>query len=77
MDSTQRSCILEATEALSIEIHIYWSGDIGWVFARALEERASGIEIEHYHPLRWYNLGRMNNRTHRKLLVVDGKTPRM
>jgi cardiolipin synthase len=34
---------------------------------------ASGIEIERYHPLRWYNLGRMNNRTHRKLLVVDGK----
>ena len=26
-----------------------------------------------YRPLRWYNLGRLNNRTHRKLLVVDGK----
>ena len=25
-----------------------------------------------YHPLHWYNLGRLNNRTHRKLLVVDG-----
>ena len=37
------------------------------------EMRASGVEIEHYHPLHWYNLGRMNNRTHRKLLVVDGK----
>jgi cardiolipin synthase len=26
-----------------------------------------------FHPLRWYNLGRMNNRTHRKLLIVDGR----
>jgi cardiolipin synthase len=25
-----------------------------------------------YHPLRWYNLDRLNNRTHRKLLIVDG-----
>ena len=31
-----------------------------------------GVEVEKYHPLRWYNLGRLNNRTHRKLLVVDG-----
>ena len=28
--------------------------------------------MEKYHPLRWYNLGRLNNRTHRKLLIVDG-----
>ena len=33
----------------------------------------AGVEIERYHPLYWYNLGRMNNRTHRKLLVVDGQ----
>ncbi|MEO8507837.1 MAG: cardiolipin synthase [Betaproteobacteria bacterium] len=35
--------------------------------------RRDGVEIEHYHPLRWYHLGRMNNRTHRKTLVVDGR----
>ena len=33
----------------------------------------AGIEVLKYHPLRWYNLGRLNNRTHRKLLVVDGR----
>jgi cardiolipin synthase len=95
------AAIRDASQTITFETYIYWSGDIGWVFARALEERAragvkvhvlldwlgsqkieqamldemkaSGIEIERYHPLRWYNLGRMNNRTHRKLLVVDGK----
>ena len=26
-----------------------------------------------YHPIRWYTLPRINNRTHRELIVVDGK----
>src|SRR5690606_37744999 len=26
-----------------------------------------------YRPLHWYNISRMNNRTHRKLLVIDGR----
>ena len=41
--------------------------------ALAEQMQASGVEIQRYHPLHWYNLGRMNNRTHRKLLVVDGR----
>ena len=32
----------------------------------------AGVHVERYHPLRWYNLCRANNRTHRKLLIVDG-----
>ncbi|HSN73182.1 MAG TPA: phospholipase D-like domain-containing protein [Steroidobacteraceae bacterium] len=32
----------------------------------------AGVEIERFHPPHWYTLARMNNRTHRKLLVVDG-----
>jgi cardiolipin synthase len=35
--------------------------------------RRNGIDMEWYHPLRWYTLSRMNHRTHRKLLVVDGR----
>jgi cardiolipin synthase len=35
--------------------------------------REAGVEIEKYRPLRWYNLDRINNRTHRKLLIVDGR----
>jgi cardiolipin synthase len=33
----------------------------------------AGVEVEKFHPLRWYSLHRLNNRTHRKLLVVDGR----
>src|SRR5690606_31688401 len=35
--------------------------------------RSAGVIIEFFRPLNWYNLDRMNNRTHRKILVVDGK----
>jgi cardiolipin synthase len=89
-----------AKKTILFETYIYWSGEIGNEFARALAERAregvkvhvlldwvgsariddelvekmtsAGVEVHRYHPLRWYNLARMNNRTHRKLLIVDG-----
>jgi len=38
----------------------------------ALMERA-GVEVRRFHEPRWYHLARMNNRTHRKLLIVDGR----
>jgi cardiolipin synthase len=34
---------------------------------------AAGVEVERFHPLHWYTISKMNNRTHRKLLVVDGR----
>jgi cardiolipin synthase len=33
----------------------------------------NGISVEWYHPLRWYTISRLNHRTHRKILVVDGE----
>jgi len=33
----------------------------------------SGAKISSYCKPRWWNLGRFNHRTHRKLLVVDGR----
>ncbi len=32
----------------------------------------NGIDLEWYHPIRWYTLSKANHRTHRKLLIVDG-----
>ena len=34
---------------------------------------AAGVQVQKYHPVSWYHLGRLNNRTHRKLLVTDGR----
>ena len=70
----------EFAEALSeraragVRVHIL----LDWVGSQKMEEalleqmRQSGVEIHKYHPLRWYTIDRINNRTHRKLLVVDG-----
>jgi cardiolipin synthase len=35
--------------------------------------RKAGCRIESYQRLRWYSLARLNNRTHRELLVIDGQ----
>jgi cardiolipin synthase len=37
------------------------------------ELREAGGRIEWYHPFRWHTLPRLNNRTHRELLIVDGE----
>ena len=35
--------------------------------------RQAGVEVVFYRPLHWYQLDRLNHRTHRKLLIVDGR----
>ena len=35
--------------------------------------KKAGVQLERYHKPVWWKLARLNNRTHRKLLVVDGK----
>ena len=53
---------------------------LDWLGSKKMESqllgkmRDSDIEVERYHALRWYSLGRLNNRTHRKVLIVDGTT---
>ena len=58
-----------------VRVHVL----LDWVGSARMEESLlatmmnAGVEIERYHPLRWYHLGRVNNRTHRKSLVIDGQ----
>jgi cardiolipin synthase A/B len=37
------------------------------------ELRQAGGQVAWYHPLRWHTLARLNYRTHRNLLIVDGR----
>jgi len=58
-----------------VRVHVL----LDWVGSSKIDERlidemkAAGVQVERYRPLRWYHLSRMNHRTHRKLLIVDGK----
>jgi len=48
-------------------------GSFGAFHQSAKPLRAAGCRVELYHRVRWYTLARLNNRTHRELLVVDGR----
>lgn len=58
-----------------VKVHVL----VDWVGSSKMDDQAidkmkdAGVAFEKYHPLRWYTLGRMNNRTHRKLMIVDGR----
>jgi cardiolipin synthase len=92
--------IEDARYSITIEAYIYWAGEIGLTFARALAATAQrgvrvkvlldavgsqsvgneilqtlekgGCHVAWYNPIRWNHLRRINNRTHRKSLIVDG-----
>jgi cardiolipin synthase len=58
---------------VAVHVMLDWAGSAK-MDARLLDELVdAGVELERYHPLRWYSIARLNNRTHRKLLVVDGR----
>jgi cardiolipin synthase len=49
-------------------------GSFGAIRQSAAALRTAGCRVETYQAMRWYRLARLNNRTHRELLVVDGRT---
>ena len=57
--------------AVKILLDAVGSPDIGDEILETL--RGSGCQVRWYHPLRWYSINRVNNRTHRKSLVIDGR----
>ncbi|MDQ3494171.1 MAG: phospholipase D-like domain-containing protein [Pseudomonadota bacterium] len=62
-----------ARAGVKVHVTIDWAGSIKMEDAMLDTMRQAGVEIEQYRPLHWYNIVRLNNRTHRKLLVVDGR----
>jgi cardiolipin synthase len=47
------------------------SSNIGEEILRTLE--SGGCQIAWFNPISWYTLGRFNNRTHRKSMIIDGR----
>ena len=69
------SDVLAERAAAGVRVHVL----LDWVGSAKLDANAlqkmknAGVQVEKYRPLRWYNLSRVNSRTHRKILVVDGR----
>ncbi|MBC7895552.1 MAG: cardiolipin synthase B [Cytophagaceae bacterium] len=66
---------LEARARAGVKVHVIldWAGSAKADASVLKQMEQSGVEVKRFHPLSWYHLARMNNRTHRKLLVVDGR----
>ena len=62
-----------ASAGVKVNVVIDWVGGMKMDTDVAARMRAAGVRVEYYRPLAWYNLSRINKRTHRKLLVVDGR----
>lgn len=72
----------EFSEALSerarsgVKVHVL----LDWVGSAKMDDSLmqamvdAGVQIRKFHPPHWSHLGRLNNRTHRKILVTDGRT---
>jgi cardiolipin synthase len=92
--------IESAQYSVTIELFIFWDGQVGRRFAEAFAEKAregvavkllvdaigsplgdeivrileaGGCQLAWFHPVRWYALDRVNLRTHRKSIIVDGR----
>ena len=57
-----------------VKVHVLldFVGSVKMDLASLNAMKAAGVEVERYHKPVWWKLTRLNNRTHRKLLVVDG-----
>ncbi|CAH2897559.1 MAG: putative phospholipase D family protein [uncultured Paraburkholderia sp.] len=63
----------KARAGVAVHVLLDWVGS-SKMDKRYLEMlRESGAEVIQYHKPHWTGLGRMNDRTHRKLLVIDGR----
>ena len=71
----------EFTEALverahaGVKVHVMldFMGSLKLDLAQIDAMKQAGVQVQRYHKPVWWKLARLNNRTHRKLLVIDGK----
>ncbi|QNP48961.1 phospholipase D-like domain-containing protein [Diaphorobacter aerolatus] len=63
-----------ALAGVKVHITLDWAGSLKMEERLIERVKKAGAEVQRYRPLRWYTVDRMNNRTHRKLLIVDGET---
>lgn len=69
-------CSLCERSRAGVRVHVL----LDWVGSMRMDEpmvsrlRDAGAQVIRFHKPHWSNWGKMNNRTHRKLLIVDGET---
>lgn len=72
-DRFAEALMQKAREGVRVHVLVDWAGALKMDDTTLDQMKEAGVEVEQYRPLKWYRLDRMNSRTHRKLLVVDGE----
>ena len=73
--ATQFADALAERARAGVPVHVV----VDWMGSKKIDDelvermRRAGVVVVMFRPLRWYDLDRFNNRTHRKLLIVDGR----
>ena len=62
-----------ARAGVKVHLMLDFMGSMKMDNALLQEMKDAGVLVQRYHKPVWWKLARLNNRTHRKLLVVDGK----
>ncbi len=62
-----------ARKGVRVHVLLDWLGSAKMDDDLVAVMEQAGVQIKRFHPPHWSHLGRFNNRTHRKLLIVDGQ----
>lgn len=63
-----------AQRGVHVHVLLDWLGSRTMPTTMLNAIREAGADLQLYHAPSWFHLGRLNNRTHRKLMIIDGKT---
>ncbi|RSZ59518.1 cardiolipin synthase [Massilia atriviolacea] len=65
--------IERARAGVKVHVMLDFIGSMKMDLAALDRMKAAGVEVQRYHKPVWWKFTRLNNRTHRKVLVVDGQ----
>jgi cardiolipin synthase len=63
-----------ARSGVKVRILLDWAGSVPMKRDLLDTLESAGCQVVRYHAPHWYHLTRINNRTHRKVLIIDGST---
>ena len=63
----------QASSGVKVHLLLDWLGSVKMDQKNLDKMVKAGVQIQRYHKPHWSHLTRLNNRTHRKLLIIDGK----
>lgn len=72
-DMLMEAMVERALAGVEVRVVLDAIGSAAMHGAPARRLRAAGCRVQFYQAIAWYRLHRLNNRTHRELLVVDGR----